>query len=67
MFDKLSLYIKFRSLLPWLIILVLCVVTFTLVSLFFDIETLAQMWWTIPVGGMIAAISVNICQLKGCI
>lgn len=49
--------------LPWLIVLVVCIVNITLLSFFFDEEKLAHIWWTIPFGGAIAAVVINMSQL----
>ena len=48
--------------LPWAITLVHCAVVLLMLTLFFDIERMFEIWWTVPVGGVLAAVIINIAQ-----
>lgn len=48
---------------PWLIILVFCLLVLFMLSMVYDSEKMSQIWWTVPVGGVMGAIVCNLLEI----
>lgn len=49
-------------LLPWLVILLLCVTSMVIIYLFEGTEKARAIWWIVPTGGILAGVLYNIYQ-----
>lgn len=56
-------YKKAIYLLPWLIILVFCIIVLVTLDIFFDSEKMSRIWWTVSVGGVMGAIVCNLFEI----
>lgn len=49
-------------LLPWLVILLLCVTSMVIIYLFEGTEKARMIGWIVPTGGILAGVLYHICQ-----